>query len=101
VGTAFADNDSKSLFDNLSLHILGMPDPYTYISIIVNPRDLTDDQIAMYLEPIEEVTLLNKTFKNVYSNSSSGIFYNCEIGLIGFRDKTDNLWVFEKTEEIE
>ena len=104
VSNSFNALDSVRVFDNLMLHMDNSPDNNTsddYISFIVNERELTDDQIAMYPLPIEEVTLLNKTFNGVYTNSAGKIFYNYTVGLIGFRDKTDNLWVFEKTEEME
>ena len=104
VSNSFNALDSVRVFDNLMLHMDNSPDNNTsddYISFIVNERELTDDQIAMYPLPIEEVTLLNKTFNGVYTNSAGKTFYNYAVGLIGFRDKTDNLWVFEKTEEME
>ena len=47
--------------------------------------------------------LLDKEFKDVYSNiaiseftSYSELFYNAEFGIIGFRDKQDDLFVFKE-----
>ncbi|HFD33204.1 MAG TPA: hypothetical protein ENJ28_10935 [Gammaproteobacteria bacterium] len=54
----------------------------------------------------DEVVLLNVSFNDVYYNykddsltSYSEVFYNRSIGIIGFRDKNDLLWVFARFEE--
>ena len=72
------------------------------ISILINSNQLTDERVALYPKStfINEVTLLNKTFEDVYVGSDEKIYYNYEVGLIGFKDQADNLWVFDKVEEL-
>lgn len=51
-----------------------------------------------------EVTILNKIFKDVYIKTNSGsnqleeLFFNKTTGIVGFRDLSGELWVFDRTE---
>ena len=56
---------------------------------------------------IEEQVLLGKTFKDVLKvwtippdqTAYSDLFFNSEFGVIGFSDKDDVLWVYDRAEE--
>ena len=59
--------------------------------------------VAMHYETIE---LLDKEFTNVYSNfiaseftAFSELYYNPTYGIVGFRDREDELYVFKEFEE--
>lgn len=53
----------------------------------------------------DEIDLLNKTFKNVYTNfiseditTFSELYYTVDEGIIAFRDFQNNLWVLDRYE---
>ena len=50
-----------------------------------------------------EIVLLRKTFRNVYGHSTTDLQYdqysevhiNLDVGVVGFRDANNELWVFD------
>jgi len=68
------------------------------LNILVNPRNLSEDDIKNYQNPVDEITLLNRTFYNVLIGQGSNEYYSYEAGLIAFRDWDKKLWVLAKTE---
>ena len=69
------------------------------LNILVNPRNLSDDDIKNYRNPVDEITLLNRTFYNVFISMDSNEYYSYEAGLIAFRDWDKKLWVLDKVEQ--
>ena len=71
------------------------------LNILVDPRTLSEDEIKKrnFQSPVDEITLLNRTFYDVYISSNSKEYYNYELGLIAFRDYDEKLWVLDKTEK--
>ncbi len=69
------------------------------LNILVNPRNLSEDDIKNYPTPVDEITLLNRTFYNVFIGQGSNEYYSYEAGLIAFRDWDKKLWVLDKTEK--
>lgn len=67
------------------------------LNILVNPRNLSEDDIKNYRNPVDEITLLNRTFYNVFISNGSNEYYSYEAGLIAFRDWDKKLWVLDKT----
>lgn len=71
------------------------------IGILINQRNDPDTHSSSF--PMATDVLLDEVFENVYTNSigrdSMEIYYNHEIGLIGFKKKPDGaLYVFERFE---
>lgn len=101
----FLSTDNFQVFDELTIKMdysIENNNSHRNISALINSSQLTDDQIESYSQPIiiNEITILNKTFHDVYSDSNEKVFYNFEVGLVAFRDNTDNFWVFEKVENL-
>ena len=71
----------------------------TNLKILVNPRNLSEDEIKLFQSPVDEITLLNRTFYDVYISLDSKEYYNYEKGLVAFRDYDEKLWVLDKTEK--
>lgn len=69
------------------------------IGILVNSRELTEEDINKFPKPIDNISLLGRTFHKVYSNLDSSFYYNYEKGIIAFTDWDEKLWVLEKTEK--
>lgn len=69
------------------------------LNILVNPRNLSEDNIKNYRNPVDEITLLNRTFYNVFISNGSNEYYSYEAGLIAFRDWDKKLWVLDKVEK--
>ncbi|WP_340113484.1 hypothetical protein [Maribellus mangrovi] len=69
-----------------------------YIQVVVNPRDASSEYISTFQEPMAELTLLGKTFQNVYESKRSKLYFTSDTGIVGFRDLDNKLWVLEKTE---
>ena len=67
--------------------------------LMVNRRDLKEEEIDSFPKPIEELELQGKIFNKVYTNIDSSLYYNYELGIIAFKDQEKNhLWVLEKME---
>jgi hypothetical protein len=78
----------------------------TVLQIVVDQRNVPDEFLSIpphdsYPEPIQELTLLSKSFTDVYVDADSNLYYNYEHGIVAFRDIDQNLWVLDRTEEIE
>jgi len=69
------------------------------LNILVNPRNLSEDDINKFPVPVDEIILLDRTFNNVYISADSNEYYSFEEGLIGFRDWDKKLWVLDRTEK--
>jgi len=71
------------------------------LNILVNPRNLSADEIKKinFQSPVDEITLLNRTFYNVFISVGSNEYYSYEKGLVAFRDWDKKLWVLDKTEK--
>lgn len=69
-----------------------------FIHLIANPRDCVEEFLSQYPQPETEVTLLGKSFNNVYSSSNSNLLYNYEFGIIGFKDDSGTFWVLDRIE---
>ena len=73
------------------------------LTVLVNPRNMREKDLNWYQKnrkPVDELTLLNKTFQNVYiSQLDSNEFYNYEFGLIAFKDWQKKLWVLDRLEK--
>jgi len=71
------------------------------LNILVNPRNLNADEIKKinFQSPVDEITLLNRTFYNVFISVGSNEYYSYEKGLVAFRDWDKKLWVLDKTEK--
>lgn len=65
--------------------------------ILINRRDLTDEELSNFPEPLS-ITLLGRDFENVYYNYNALVYYNYSKGLIAFRDWDKNLWVLDRIE---
>ena len=89
--------------DNLSIIISKQPYFYSAMSSIINQRELNDEYVHLFAAIQPEITLLDKTFYNVYTNEQHPdyklICYNTEIGIVGFEDQSGNLWVFDSVEK--
>lgn len=70
-----------------------------HLNILVNSRELTEEDINMFLKPIDNINLHGRTFYNVYYNTYSSFYYNYEKGIIAFTDLDEKLWVLDKTEK--
>jgi len=74
------------------------------LTILVNPRNMKEKDLNWFQKnrkPVDELTLLNKTFQNVYiSQLDSNEFYNFEYGLIAFKDSDKKLWVLDRLEKV-
>lgn len=69
-----------------------------FIEQVVNPRGASAAYIEQFPDAINEITLLDKTFQDVYVSQHSTIYYNHEFGVIAFRDSNNKLWVYDNVE---
>lgn len=69
----------------------------TQLIVLVNQRDLTDDELSNFPEPLN-ITLLGREFENVYYDYNAFVYYNYSQGLIAFRDWDNKLWVLDRAE---
>jgi len=74
---------------------------YDGMTLIPHPRDCSEEFLSDYPQPIPELTLLDKSFNEVYSSVDSNIYYNFEFGIIGFKDDSGMLWVFDRIEKAD
>lgn len=98
----FSPVSYDTIYDRLAVFIASKTDSTSYYSnlrILVNPRNLSENDIDDFIDPVEEITLLNKTFYSVFISKISKEYYNYEYGLIAFRDWDNKLWVLDKTEK--
>jgi hypothetical protein len=75
---------------------------YSYsrrLNVLVNSRELSEQDINLFTKPIENITLLGRTFHDAYSNLDTSFVYNYEFGMLAFKDWDDNLWVLKKSEK--
>ena len=90
--------------DRLHIHRSSKYDTVSYASnlqIIVNPRNMPENEVDWFEKPVEELQLLDKTFNDVYiSNLDSNEYYNYESGLIAFKDWDGKLWVLDRVEKM-
>jgi len=70
----------------------------TQLTILVNPRDLSEGEIAYYPKAVDNITLLGRDFMNVYYNNEDNVYYNYSQGLIAFKDRDNKLWVLDRIE---
>ena len=94
--------NSETISDQLTVYKSRVSNSSAYVTnlkILVNPRNLSEDDIKRFQSPVDEITLLNRTFYDVYISSDSKEYYNYEAGLIAFRDYDEKLWVLDKTEK--
>ena len=75
---------------------------FTRASFIEIPTIIINEQgQAIDCDKLGSLTLYNKTFQGVYRNSENEniaykyIYYNTELGIIGFTDEEGLLWVLE------
>lgn len=91
-----------TIYDQLSVYVRSKTDSSAYASnlyILVNPRNLSEDDINKFPSPVDKIILLDRTFNNVYISADSNEYYSFEKGLIGFRDWDKKLWVLDRTEK--
>lgn len=93
-----------SVSDRLHVHRRSKYDTISYASnlqIIVNPRNMRENEVDWFQKPVEELQLLDKTFNDVYiSLLDSNEYYNYESGLIAFKDWDGKLWVLDRVEKM-
>ena len=70
-------------------------------NVLVDRRDLTDDFVSWYqTSPVDSIQILSKTFYNVFSDETGNTWYNCENGLVAFKDRNETLWALDRVEAV-
>jgi len=68
------------------------------LAVLVNQRSLPDEDTVQFPVALPEIVLRGKTFKNVYTNPDSTVYYNFSQGMVAFRDNSDELWILDGVE---
>lgn len=71
-----------------------------FLEQVIAPREATTTYLEQFPEEISEITLLDQTFTNVYTDNYSTLYYNYEQGVVAFKDFSGKLWVLTNTESF-
>ncbi len=97
-----------SFYDELTMlifapHTNGVFQDLNILSIVTSTKG-NDIKVKENYFFLNELTLNQKAFKNVYANIKGNnepltdLYYNYEFGVIGFTDMENKLWVFDRAE---
>lgn len=87
------------VYDGLLLKIGGNSNFLSALNLMINQREFDDEYLYLFDSALAEITLLDKTFYNVYTNNTHpeyrNAWYNTEFGIVGIEDASGKLWVFD------
>lgn len=91
-------------YDGMLLKIGGNSHFLSALNLMINQREFDDEYLYLFDTALPEITLLDKTFYNVYTNSTHSEYknswYNTEFGIVGFEDTSGKLWVFDSSNAL-
>lgn len=97
---SFFSNDYIA-YDGMLLKIEGNTHFLSALNLMINQREFDDKYLYLFDSAQGEITILDKTFYNVYTNSThpeeKNVWYNTEFGIVGFEDASGKIWVFDST----
>jgi len=92
------------VYDKLDIRFELNQGLHSVLQILVNQREFEKEFLYLFESIQSEVTLLDQTFYNVYSNTTQSdyrkVWYNTDFGVIGFEDTKGNIWVLDSISAI-
>ena len=79
--------------------LAGLQNRQTMFVMLANQRTSTKDYSSVYRDYFESISVLNKTFSEVYTyDYIYRTYYNKEFGIVAFTDFDNQQWVLDRIE---